>query len=215
MGKLVVGILEDHPVIIKSIHDQLDDEKFEVLECGNIECAKAQLKDGKLNVLICDIRLSNRSSAFDLFENNKEQLEQVNIIIYSSYISPWLFVKLHRIGIQADAVIEKIELPDWNLVISDIVLSKKYYSTNASKSLQMVRKDPKIGSLLHLSDRKWEVLMEILKGRSDKEIAALLSISKFTANDHRKALYKLLNKKDVPSIMFWFREIGFFDLETT
>ena len=214
MGKLVVGILEDHPVIIKSIHNQIDDEKIEVLECANIECAKAQLKDAKLNVLICDIRLSNRSSAFDLFENNKKQLEQVNIIIYSSYISPWLFVKLHRLGIQVDAVVEKIEMPDWNQVISDIVLSKKYYSTNALKSLQMVRQDPKIEGLLHLSERKWEVLMEILKGRPDKEIAELLSISKYTANDHRKALYKLLHKKDVPSIMFWFRKIGFFDLET-
>lgn len=212
-NKLNILIIEDHPIIVDSIKNNLDQNLFNVFSCSDIIGAKSLLNARQFYIVISDIRLKNGTNAFDLF-NKLNKLHESKLIIYSSYANPWLFVKLSRNGISPNCVIEKTDFPDWNKLINKVLSGNTCFSASAVAAKQTVETSSVLIEIVNLTPRKWEILMQLIHGKTDKEIAESCYISRFTANDHRKSIYKLLNIKDAPSLILKFREFGFHDIES-
>lgn len=171
-------------------------------------------KEKQFHVLISDIRLSNGKNAFELLQTLADKIVSLHLIIYSSYNNPWLFLRFKRLGIKPDSILDKTELPEWEQTIRNVVAGKKYYSPCALKSANFVNGSQKFNELIHFPKRKWDVLIQLLKGRADKVISQKLSISKHTVNGYRKGIYKMFDVKDAPTLMNKFREFGYYDIES-
>ncbi len=211
--KIRILIIEDHPVIVDSIIGSLSNELFFVSSCSDFTSAFELLQKNQFQFIISDIRLKNKTNALDLFEKVKGFLSETYLVIYSSYINPWLLVRFKYIGIQPDCIIEKTEIPDWNKLVRNVLTGKNCYSPAAIVAKQLLENNFELEQVINLPRRKREILIELVKGKNDKEISEKFNISKFTANDHRKAIYKILKVKDIPSLMVKFREYGFYDIE--
>ena len=203
MEKITILITDDHTLIRETWSLILNTNPlFEVIaECGSGEEAVEKAKNLRPRVVIMDINLPGM--------NGIETTQQIRKYSPGSKI---LGVSLHsqpayaRKMMQAGAlgyVTKNSRQEEMFRAITEIANGRKYMCDEIKNILseQLLNDDESKKGINSLSGREIEIIEQIKKGNSSKEIASALSISAKTVEVHRYNILKKLNLKNAASLI--------------
>jgi len=209
MHKITVMIVDDHPVFRQGLRRVLEseDDLDVVAEVSDGIEALQLAKQMIPNVMLLDINLPGMNG-LQIARSLKDLLLDINIIMLTAYHDDEQVFHAIRAGASAyfpkdvspRRLLEAVRLVDQgSYVVEDRVLEKPEVGTWLLDQFKQV--DSEIlevdGSLLvSLSPREMEILQFIARGKSNKEIAHELGISRQTVKNHMTSILRKLAVND-------------------
>ena len=192
-----VVIVDDHPLVRKGLTSILSlDGTMEVLgEATNSREALELFKTTKPDLALVDLRLGNESG-LELITDAKRLGVTCKFVVLTSSSEENDFKKAKEIGVEG--YILKEALPEELLhAITVIRKGRKYYDT-AVLELLMNSKQPLVEDchIEQLTPKEKEILIELGKGHSNKEISKTLYITEFTVKKHVSQVFAKLGLAD-------------------
>jgi len=199
MGKIMVLIVDDHPVVLEGLRTMLStDRNIEVVgEAGDGAEAVAMVEDKEPNVVLMDIRMPNMDGV-QATRRIKHQSPSTAVIVLTMYDTDAYVVDAVRAGASGyllkDATREMV-VDTIRAVNSGATLIKTSLLTEAISSLvqsQKGRQPVEVGSpqegMEHLTAREREVLKLAAVGYGNKDIAKELNITQDTVKKHMQSI---------------------------
>lgn len=208
-----VIIADDHPLMAQGIKNSLQTaSNIEVI--GVVNNGKeviSFLKNTKVDILLLDIEMPIMNG-IDCAKYVLKQHCSTKIIMLSMYQETSIVKMLHDVGVHGyllktttssiliDAITEVYK--------GDKIFEQNFEKTAVSHSevLDTVKQNKKI--LQNLSKRELEILKELSKGFTNKEIGKNLFISPRTVDTHRTNLMKKLKVHNVAGLIRFSFEMG-------
>jgi DNA-binding NarL/FixJ family response regulator len=198
-----VMIADDHALIrtgLKSLlHDTIDMSL--ACEAVNAQQTLELARIEKPDVLVLDIRMPDRSG-YDILKNLKQEHPRLPILILSMVADPVLAIRILKSG--GDGYITKDCIPE-ELVgaIRKVAAGEKYVSPALAVEMIVAGLDASSNRHPHekLSEREFEVMRLIGRGRAAHEIAEELSISAKTVETYRSRMMEKMNFKSNAEII--------------
>ncbi|HHT49646.1 MAG TPA: response regulator transcription factor [Firmicutes bacterium] len=190
-----VYIVDDHPFVREGLKTYLstDPEVHIVGEAGDGETALPALKALEPEVAIIDLHLP-RMSGVEIIKAIKESQLRTQVIILSSFC-------------EDEEIIAAIDGGALSYLLKDSPPEKLLAAVKAAqrgepvlhprivkKLMQRVRQDKP--AIEPLTSKEKEVLEQLVKGKSNKEIGAELYISETTVKTHVSSILQKLQVKD-------------------
>jgi DNA-binding NarL/FixJ family response regulator len=199
MGKIMVMIVDDHPVVLEGLRTMLStDRNIEVVgeACDGAE-AVAMVEDKEPNVVLMDIRMPNMDGV-QATRRIKHQSPSTAVIVLTMYDTDAYVVDAVRAGASGyllkDATREMV-VDTIRAVNSGATLIKTSLLTEAISSLvqsQKGRQPVEAGSpqegMEQLTAREREVLKLAAVGYGNKDIAKELNITQDTVKKHMQSI---------------------------
>jgi two-component system invasion response regulator UvrY len=189
-------IVDDHPIVRDGLKQILADTEDMVVggEAGSADEALALVRDSDWDLVVLDITLPGRTG-IDLLRDLRRERPALPVLMLSIHPEEELGVRAVKAG--ASGYLNK-ECASDDLVhaIQLIVTGNKYISRFlAERLIEEIQRDTNKPPHELLSDREYEVMALISAGKSMKEIAAALSLSKSTVSTYRARLLDKLKVK--------------------
>lgn len=209
MHKITVMIVDDHPVFRQGLRRVLEseDELDVIAEVADGEEALRTAQQMAPNVMLLDINLPGMNG-LQVARALKDTLLDINIIMLTAYHDDQQVFHAIRAGASAyfpkdvspRRLIEAIRLVhQGSYVVEDRVLEKPQVGAWLLQQFEQVDQDSgdDLGALLvPLSPREMEILQYIAQGKSNKEIAYDLGISRQTVKNHMTSILRKLAVND-------------------
>ena len=187
-------IVDDHPIVRDGLKQILADTEDMVVggEAGSADEALALVRDADWDLVVLDITLPGRTG-IDLLRDLRRERPALPVLMLSIHPEEELGVRAVKAGASgylnkecaADDLVHAIQL---------IVTGNKYISRRLSERLiEEIQRDTNKPPHETLSDREYEVMALISAGKSMKEVAAALSLSKSTVSTYRVRILDKLN----------------------
>jgi len=208
-----VLIADDHSIVREGIrHVLATDADFEVIgeATDGIE-AVALAESLQPDVVVLDLTMPGLSG-FDAAVQIRERAPRVRILVLSIHDHEEYVLRSVRAGAQAylrkDAspaeLRQAIRAVHEGTGVFSAPVSHKLSSALRGEALEQMRRE----RLDALTAREREVLVEIARGRSNKEIAGQFGISVRTVESHREALMRKLELQGAASLTRFALEAG-------
>jgi DNA-binding NarL/FixJ family response regulator len=201
-----VLIADDHAVVREGIRHVLStDEEFEVVgEAANGADAVALAQSLAPDVVVLDISMPGLSG-LDAAARIRASVPHTCVLMLSIHDHEEYVLQSLRAG--AHGYLRKDSSPaELRGAIRALRRGGSFFSGNVVRTLSSaLRKEQRIAQL---SAREREVLVEIARGRTNKEIAAALGISVRTVESHRESLMKKLEIHGVAALTRFALESG-------
>ncbi len=209
MHKITVMLVDDHPVFRQGLRRVLEGEgDIEVIaEVDDGQEALLQAKQLIPDVMLLDINLPGMNG-LQVARALKNTLLEISIIMLTAYHDDQQVFHAIRAGASAyfpkdvspRRLIEAVRLVhQGNYVVEDRVLSKPQVGQWLLEQFKQAEAgvDGDLGSLMvPLSPREMEILQQIAQGKSNKEIAYELGISRQTVKNHMTNILRKLAVND-------------------
>lgn len=192
---LSVAVVDDHEVVLEGMKRFLDEGgvgRVEVFSKGGqlLDRIAVQLFD----VFIVDVELTD-IDAPQLIDCIRACQPSARIIIHTMHEEMWVVNKMTEKHV--DGVLYKSSRLEKLLeAIVTVSEGRKYLCDKFRKSQHEL-----LLQKCALSPRELQVLLELARGNSTKEIASILYISENTVENHRKSLMRKLHAKNVASLI--------------
>ena len=203
MDKISILIADDHKLIREAWAYIIGtDDRFELIaECGNGEDAIELSRQFQPNVIIMDINFPGI--------NGIEATEQIKKFSPNSKI---LGVSMYNQAVYARSMIRKGALgyvtkgsprEEMFRAIIEVAAGRKYICEEIKNILseQLMKEDDQKIGISSLSQREIEIIRQIKKGASSKEIAHDLNISIKKVDNQGRAILKKLNLRNRASLI--------------
>ena len=179
-------LVDDHLLVRRGLASLLDDEKdlTVVAEAGSGEEAIALATEHRPDVIILDLRLRDMSGI-----EVAAELKGHRILMLSSFMQEEDVRRAFEAGISGYLSKDK-NSDDLLTAIREIGLGHQYLPPEISLLLA------KSEWSAHLTERELEIVQWIARGRANKEIGEILSLSENTVKNHVKSILSKLNAKD-------------------
>jgi len=184
MTKIIIA--DDHVVLrtglVQLITKEADMKVVAEFESG--EELLAKINDLEFDIVILDIGLPGRSG-IEIIKEIRKFYPKTPILVYSGYEESRYGVRAIQAG--ANGYISKEDTKSNLIEALRRIKGGKRYITQKLAELLALEVDKNIEKAPHerLSDREFEIMLHIAKGKSVSEIADLLSISVNTVNTYR------------------------------
>ncbi|MEH7252632.1 response regulator transcription factor [Neobacillus niacini] len=192
-----VVIIDDHPLVRKGLTSILTlDETMEVLgEATNCKEAMDLFNSTKPDLALVDLRLANESG-LDLITKAMKQGIDCKFVVLTSSIEEKDFMLAKEAGV--DGYVLKEAFPEELIHALRIVnKGRKYYDPGVlDLAMRAIESIDENGDLEQLTPKEKEVLIELGKGHSNKEIAQSLFITEFTVKKHVSQILAKLSLTD-------------------
>jgi DNA-binding NarL/FixJ family response regulator len=209
MHKITVMLVDDHPVFRQGLRRVLEgeDDLDVVAEVDDGLEALRLAKQMIPNVMLLDINLPSMNG-LQVARALKDTLLDINIIMLTAYHDDQQVFHAIRAGASAyfpkdvspRRLIEAIRLVhQGSYVVEDRVLEKPQVGQWLIEQFERTGTDMEgelSSLLLPLSPREMEILLFIAQGRSNKEIAYELGISRQTVKNHMTSILRKLAVND-------------------
>lgn len=197
MNKLNYLIFDDHPLVciaIKSLVESLGTAN-DVLTVTNSKDALKILKDQQIGLLILDVNLAD-CDGYDFYKRIKSHGFAGKVIFFSAETSHMYSQMAFRSG--ADGYVCKSENHE---ILKDAIeaVSKGYSFFKFKQSVEEHRNVPA------LSSRESAVMKLLLQGKTNRDIADVLSISDKTVSTYKR---RVLDKYNVKNIVELSKVLG-------
>jgi DNA-binding NarL/FixJ family response regulator len=203
MQPITILITDDHQLIRQAWTAILNsDPRFKVMaECATGEEAIELARQLRPDVVILDINLPG-ISGIDTIPFIRKFSPGSKILGVSLHTQPVYARKMMKNG-AAGYVTKNSTKEEMFEAITEITKGSKYVCKEIKDILsqQMLTTDDEASGINSLSRRELEVITQIKKGMSSKEIASTLSISAKTVEVHRYNILKKLNLKNSVSLV--------------
>ncbi|NLF14749.1 MAG: response regulator transcription factor [Anaerolineaceae bacterium] len=209
MHRITVMLVDDHPVFRQGLRRVLEDEDDldVIVEVADGLEALRMAKQLVPHVMLLDINLPGMNG-LQVARALKDSLLDINIIMLTAYHDDQQVFHAIRAGASAyfpkdvspRRLIEAIRLVhQGSYVVEDRVLEKPQVGAWLLEQFEGLGldTDDEMGSLLvPLSPREMEILQFIAQGKSNKEIAFDLGISRQTVKNHMTSILRKLAVND-------------------
>jgi RNA polymerase sigma factor (sigma-70 family) len=209
MHKITVMIVDDHPVFRQGLRRVLEseDDLDVIAEVEDGEEALQEATQMVPNVMLLDINLPGMNG-LQIARALKDTLLGIGIIMLTAYHDDQQVFHAIRAGASAyfpkdvspRRLIEAIRLVhQGSYVVEDRVLQKPQVGTWLLEQFEESTEDvaDDLGTyLVPLSPREMEILQHIAQGKSNKEIAYQLGISRQTVKNHMTSILRKLAVND-------------------
>ena len=179
-------LVDDHLIVRRGLASLLDDEPdlSVVAEAGSGEEAIAMAKENEPDVIILDLRLRDMSGI-----EVAAELKGFQILMLSSFMQEEDVRRAFDAGVLGYVPKDKSseELLD---AIRAVGNGDRYLAPEISLLLA------KSETSHSLSDRELQILQLIAKGKANKQIGDILTLSENTVKNHVKSILNKLNAKD-------------------
>jgi len=227
MGKLRVMLVEDHPLFRQGLRRAVEAEPdMEVIsEVGDGSEALEQAKQLQPDVVITDINLPGMNG-IQMSRALKSAKLDTAIIVLSAYDDDEQVFHAMRVGAAAffpkdvnpQRLVEAIrQVAEGDYVVEDEVLEKPEVATWILKHFAEVAYVDGVPNEMFgpLSPREMEILEQITMGRSNKEIAYHLGISRQTVKNHMTSILRKLSVNDRTQAALYAVRRGWIRLDET
>ena len=207
MNTLNIVLVDDHVLVRDGIKALLEEEQGLTVidEASNGLEALTVLKKQQPNILIIDIRMP-KMNGIELVKEVKKSYPEIKTLVLSMHDSEEYV--LSAIDAGADGYLLKgASKEEFLKALNTIATGGKYFSGDISAIIinnltnkKTTKESPKKQldeNPFQLTKREKQILRLVLKGKSNKEIAAELEVSKRTAEVHRFNLMKKLKVKNL------------------
>jgi len=190
-----VLIVDDHAMFRRGLREILVDEfdDLEFSEATNAEEALDMLRVGEWDVVILDVSMPGRSG-LDALKEIKKDRPTLPVLMLSFHPEEHFATRALKAG--ASGYMTKTSAPE-ELVsaINKILNGGKYVSPELAEQLAEDLERDAVGVLPHkrLSDREYEVLLDIARGETVSEIGDKLSLSVKTISTYRARILEKMN----------------------
>jgi RNA polymerase sigma factor (sigma-70 family) len=209
MHKITVMIVDDHPVFRQGLRRVLESEDdLDVMaEVADGQEALRVAQEMIPNVMLLDINLPGLNG-LQVARALKDTLLDINIIMLTAYHDDQQVFHAIRAGASAyfpkdvspRRLIEAIRLAhQGSYVVEDRVLEKPQvgkWLLDQFEQIDQEAGDDLASLLVPLSPREMEILQHIAQGKSNKEIAYELGISRQTVKNHMTSILRKLAVND-------------------
>ena len=197
-----VLIADDHPIVREGIKSIIKTQPDIIIkkEVGNGSDVIRSLKNGKYDILLLDISLPKKSGVDVLGEILRLNLK-VKTIILSIHDEIEFIVRTFKLGAMGYLTKDMVST-ELIKAIKHVYAGNKYIPLNVAEELT---KYFEYEDYPHrkLSNREYEVMLLIAKGKSISEIATSLNLSEKTVSTYRRRILEKLNLKSNADIIYY------------
>lgn len=193
-----IVIVDDHPLVREGIRNVLlkSDLKIEILgEASNAAELLKLLSKEVPDIVLLDITLSDRNG-IDILQDLKKMYPKLAILILSMHSEKKFAIRALKAG--ASGYLNKTAVNEELVQAIRVIVKqkKRYINTEVGEELA-AELSGEATDLPHkkLSDREYQVLVLIAKGKKVSEIADILSISVQTVHSYRSRIKDKMNMK--------------------
>lgn len=204
LSKMKIAVVDDHELVREGLKAVLS--KYDINDVVKFSAATelvTALDAGQsFDFYIIDLELPD-IDGFVLIEMIRARYRDARIIVSTIHDEIWTLRKL--LSREVNAIVYKSV--DGNEVIDammEILAGENYYCEGVRKAMKEAG-----DSSLHPSARELEVLYQIAKGKTSREIAAAMCVSDNTIEAHRKALFSKLGAINVADLIVKAIEKGY------
>jgi DNA-binding NarL/FixJ family response regulator len=190
-----IGIVDDHPVFRLGLARSFDREPDlqVVWELGSATPLMQTMQTQPVDVILMDLNLGPNEDALGAMSAIRHQYEEVKVIVISASLD-WDAATAARAA-GANGYLPK-ELSVTDMVAAIRGLSSPNFGRMSFSDLLRSRSENGAVSLRSgLTPRENQVLSELRRGRTNKEIAQRLGVSITTINKHVQQVLKKLNAR--------------------
>lgn len=190
-------IVDDHPIVRDGLKQILADADGLVVggEAASADEALSLVRQADWDLVVLDITLPGRTG-IDLMRDLRRERPALPVLMLSIHPEEELGVRAVKAG-AAGYLNKECASDDLVRAIQLIVTGNKYVSRFlAERLIEEIQRDTAKPPHEMLSDREYEVMSLVAAGKSMKEIAAALSLSKSTVSTYRS---RILDKLKVRS----------------
>ena len=187
-----VIIIDDHKIFGEGFCSLLENNNFRVKRVfQSPKKALHYLKRNLVDIVFCDINMPE-INGIDLIKKIKKTNLSCKVIMMSMYTQKNIIKKALKNN--ADGYLTKnCSIEDIKKVVSNSFLPQKKIEV---KTVEKNINNDEFSIKFSLTNREKEIIAEILKEKSNSEIAEILQISKRTVETHRKNIMLKLNVKN-------------------
>lgn len=204
-GKIRIVIADDHPIFRKGLIDIIkENSQFEILsEAVDGEQALSYLQSYKPDIAILDINMP-KMTGFDVVRTLKDSVANLKIVFLTMHKEEDIFNRAMDLGVKG-YVLKECAADDIIECLTTVAGNQHYISPSISEYLFNRNKKSNgvyenIG-LAKLSPTEITILKLISEGKTSKEIADLLFISRKTVENHRVNICSKLCLHGVNTLM--------------
>ncbi len=196
-GLTKILIVDDHSIlrkgIIKSLSASFPDVEFG--EAGSAAETMRLIQKARWDLLILDINMPGRTG-LEILKDIKESKPEIPVIVFTMYPEDQFALRTIKAG--ASAYLTKDISPDeFAQAIRTVLKTGRYFSPAIMELLaNEITGDHKNNSHEVLSDREYQVFLNIASGMSVSSIAEKLSLSVKTISVYRSNILKKMNLKN-------------------
>ena len=188
-------IADDHPLIRKGLMQILADSKYirNVYEAGNSTEVFRQLESEKVDVLILDISMPGKDG-IEILKDVKIQYPDIAVLMLSIQPENQYAVRAFRYG--ASGCLNKASAPEELIAAIRKVQSGGRYLNDAVSEILLNNITSESSSDLphrQLSEREYQVMLQLAKGKTISEISDKLNLSIKTVSTYRTRLLSKMN----------------------
>jgi two-component system response regulator NreC len=213
MPKISVLLVEDHHVVRKGISYLLSlEEDIDLVgeaEDGNKAIKMA--KDLRPDVVVMDITMPNLNG-IDAVKQIKKAIPETKVMILTMHTREQYIRQALREGASGYLLKESTQEELVNAIRTvhkgGVALSPSISRFVLNEYIRQADPKNEVDSLELLTDRERQVLRLIAEGKTNKEIAKCLSISKSTVNIHRTNIMQKLDIHDTAGLVRYSMEKG-------
>lgn len=182
-------ICDDHKIVregLRQILQQLE-EVSSIAEASNGWEACAVLKDGYIDIMLLDISLPDKNG-LEVLQSVKEKWPSTNVLILSMHPQEQYAIRALKLG--ASGYLTKDTASEELLMaVRKISAGGKYISQSLAENMA-IRFDQKNQRQKHelLSQREFEIMIQLANGKSLLEIGNSLCISDKTVSTYRSRI---------------------------
>lgn len=199
-----IAVVDDHDLIREGLNAVLNNHGVtQVSKYGTAMGLIDSMDRGdRYDFFIIDLELPDEDG-FALMEMIRARDAHAKVIVSTVHDEIWTLRKL--LARNVDGIIYKTgDGDDIVEAINAILKGEKYLSEGALRSLKYATDDS-----LHPSVRELEVLHQIAKGKTSREIATSMFVSENTVEAHRKSLFSKIGAVNVADLIVKSIEKGY------
>ena len=197
MKKVRVLLADDHVMIRKGLKQFLDatDDIEVVGEASSGKEALEKIANTDVDMLVLDIAMPGMGG-FDVLEKIQKKKLDMPTLVLSMYPEEQFAIRILKAG--ASGYMNKESAPE-ELVkaIRTVASGKRYLTPNVVEMLgdNLMKREPKHPHE-KLSEREFQVLIQVANGKTPTEIAETLSLSIKTISTYRKRILDKMGMKN-------------------
>lgn len=205
LGRRVI-VVDDEPMLRTLIADRLNTLGFEAWAAADAFEAKKLFGEHDPDAFVVDLDLGSGPTGIELITSIAAKSAELGFVLLTNFTpSPWEMKSAKNM-----AFVKKSDVLDFGYLVSAL----NEVLTNNPRSKAMFRQPPK-GALSELTKKQLLVLSLLAEGKTNAEIAAILTVSQGAIEQSVKRIYLALgisasdgNSRRVTAAQLYTRSMG-------
>ena len=204
---LSVAIIDDHELVLEGFRSFLVRHGITDIEAfSKAQALLDRITSRHFSVYIVDVELAGIEIG-ELLDKIREVQPEARIIINTMHEEMWVVNKMTEKKVNG-VIYKSGDLNQLLEAIATVTSGRQYFCKKFRRSQNSMQVQNQI-----ISDRELEVLVQIAKGYSTKEIATNLFISENTVENHRKNLFHKLQAHNMADLIIKTIAAGYINPE--